>query len=170
MGWAALLIFSCVILASSPARADTVFDINANITNGPYTGTDVITGTITINTATGQGDAIDLSVSTDPSAGAFTGILGVTCSSPNCAFFYNSGFSHYGDMILGDTVGYTGGSLGSGSWIYLGSDLYYITGEVTPAVANTPAPTPEPNPLILVLSGMAGLSIFLYRRRMLRGL
>lgn len=170
MGWAALLIFSCVILASSPARADTVFDINASITNGPYTGTDVITGTITINTATGQGDAVDITVTDDSNATTFAGILGFTCTSPNCLFIFDSEFADFGDLILGDTVGYTGGSLGSGSYIDLGSVAYNVTGEVTPVVANTPAPTPEPNPLILVLSGMAGLSIFLYRRRMLRSL
>lgn len=161
----ALLFLTWVVVASSPARADTVFNVNANITNGPFTGTDVITGTITINTVTGQGDAVDITVTNDPSTTAFTGILGGTCSSPNCVFVFDNSFADFGDLALGNTVLYTGGPLGAASYIDLGSVLYNVTGTVAPASAATP----EPNPLILVLSGVTGLLFIWYRRRLLPG-
>jgi hypothetical protein len=157
----ALLFFSWVVVASSPARADTIFDVNAVITNtphGPYEG-DAILGTVTINTATGQGDAIDLYSPTNAFP-AITNILGGTCSSPNCLIFYDNGFGEFGDLDLGDTVGYTGGALGSASYIDPNSVAYDITGSVAAA-------TPEPGSLTLLALGMSGLLFVLYRRRLL---
>ncbi len=155
----ASLFFTWVVVASLPARADTVFDVNAVITNtpsGPYAG-DTILGTVTINTATGQGDAIDL-YSPTVAFPAITNILGGTCSSPNCVVFFDNGFGVFGELALGDTVNYPGGHVGAASYIDINSVAYDITGDVV---------APEPNPLTLLALGLSGLLFVLYRRRLL---
>jgi hypothetical protein len=171
-GLAALTLCVGLGLASSSASADTItiFDINANILNGPYEGTDVITGTMTIDTTTGEGLGLDVTVS--GLAETFD-LFGGTCSSPNCTFIAPNPFTDYGELALGDTVGYTGGSLipssnppsnvPGTSYIDLGSVAYAISGTLTPETAATPEPS-----TIGLMMGVGVLMAFVaYRRRRL---
>lgn len=173
---AALLFFAWAVTASAPAKADTVFNVTAvtttrvNSSDGPATG-DVVDGTITINTATGVADAIDIYSPTN----AFTAITTINASESgcnggltDCVFYFTAGDVEYGQLVLGSSlVGYTGGPLaasggfqGNGSFINFNSVSYDITGTVATA-------TPEPSPAILVLSGgMAVLLFAWYRRRL----
>jgi len=160
----ALLFSTSLVVASSAARADTVFNVNAvisDIPNGPYDG-DAILGTVTINTTSGAVDAIDLYSPTS----AFPTITNVytldACPGPNCVVFYDNGFGEFGELALGDTVGYTGGALGAASYIDPNSVAYDVTGSVAAA--------PEPGSLSLLAIGMSGLLFVLYRRRLLPSL
>jgi len=158
-----LMLAGIVALAASPARADTikVFNVNANIPNtpvNPYHGTDVIQGTITVDITLGEATAVDLTVTT----GSFDPFIYLTtsgpCTPPSCQVDYNAGFADYGELVLGNMVGYTGGSLESGSYVVLNSVLYDITGTVSPAGA------PEPSSLALFGTGMLGLVGFARRK------
>jgi hypothetical protein len=168
----ALLFFTWGVVASSPARADTAFDVNAVITdtpNGPYAG-DAIAGTVTINTTTGAVDAIDL-YSPTSAFPTFTLIDSVCCAcpGPNCVVFYDNGFDQYGELALGNTVGYTGGALGSASYIALTiTDIYGTANVAYDVTGNVVAP--EPGSLSLLALGMSGLLFGLYRRRLLPSL
>ncbi len=160
------LLLTC-LGAAAPAFADT-FDVAANITNGPYAGTDVLTGTVTIDPTTGVGSAIDLTLS---GFADFTGILGGTCSSPNCVFVFNNGFADFGYLDLGSTVGYTGGALITGlspvtssSYIDLNSVAYAVSGTVTPAQTSQTTATPEPSSFMLLGTGLLGFAGMVRRK------
>jgi len=167
----ALLFSTSLVVASSAARADTVFNVNAvisDIPNGPYDG-DAILGTVTINTTSGAVDAIDLYSPTS----AFPTITNVytldACPGPNCVVFYDNGFDQYGELALGNTVGYTGGALGSASYIALTiTDIYGTANVAYDVTGNVVAP--EPGSLSLLALGMSGLLFVLYRRRLLPSL
>ncbi|MGA2212132.1 MAG: hypothetical protein ABSH31_02560 [Bryobacteraceae bacterium] len=178
LGLSAMVVFGSLSLSSNVARADTVFDVNATVgdidgTSTPsefgYTGLSA-TGTITINTATGTVDAIDVTVETDPND--FINVL--ACAS-NCTYTYNSAFVEYGLLDLGASLtGYTGGSLVPDSWIYLdnpsgvyggqglgeggGGVQYYLSGTLTAA-------TPEPAYYAAVLGLFLVGSLVVARRR-----
>jgi hypothetical protein len=153
----ALFVCGSLILTSGVARADTVFDLNATIgdivnTSTPssfgYTGS-TATGTITINTTTGTVDGIDVTVQNDSNV-----FINVLACSTECTFTANSGFAEYGILDLGTTLaGFTGGSLASGSWIYLDNQglgqggpgtPYSLSGSLTPATLASFIATPEP--------------------------
>ena len=179
--WAPLLLLALVVLAVSPAKADTVFNVSANVLTGPYAGLNVLTGTIDIDTVTGVATALDLTLSNDPSLAPFTSIGGGhgTCTSPNCVYFSNAGFANFGQLILGKMLGYTGGTLGAsggntgiGSFIDVNSGGYSIDGTVTPQglTALTLAHAPEPSSLVLMALGMIGLLFMANRQGLIQGL
>jgi hypothetical protein len=128
----------------------------------------VILGTFTINTATGQGDAIDL-YSPINAFPAITNILGGTCESPNCVVYFDNGFGVFGEMTLGNTVGYTGGTFGGNppppaqpiNYLDINSVAYGITGDVV---------APEPSSLLLLGTGLLGLAFVAFRKAKASGL
>ena len=116
---ASSLLFALIILASSTARADTVttFNVNAIVGNTTPSNEDTpgitglaVTGTITIDTTLDEATLINLNVA---GFNPFNQILSSPCviSGPSCVFFFNSGFVNYGELILGTTNPYPGGSL-----------------------------------------------------------
>jgi PEP-CTERM motif-containing protein len=168
----AVLFFTWVVVAAAPAKADTVFNVNAAVGNtpsGPYAG-DAIAGTVTINTVTGAVDGIDLYSPTSLFP-TFTNVYTLdACPGPNCVVFYDTGFAQYGELALGNTVGYTGGALGAASDINLAVTNQYGTADVQYDVTGNVAATPEPGSLSLMALGLSGLLFVLYRRRLLPNL
>lgn len=166
------LLFLAGVVASSQAKADSVFDVSAVITNtpsGPYAG-DAIAGSVTINTVTGAVDAIDLYSPTDAFP-TFTNVYTLdACPGPNCVVFFDGGFAQYGELALGNTVGYMGGALGAASVIDLAVTNQYGTANVQYNVTGSVAATPEPGSLSLLALGLSGLLFLLYRRRLLPSL
>jgi hypothetical protein len=175
-----LVVFGSLSLASSVARADTVFDVNATVgdIDGTSTASDfgytglTATGTLTINTTTGTVDGIDLTVENDSNQ-----FIYIMACGTNCTYTNNAGFVEYGLLDLGTSLtGYTGGSLAADSWIYLdnpngvyggaglgegGSGVqYYLSGTLTAATA-APEPGYSAALLGLVLMG----SVVVVRRR-----
>ena len=168
----ALLFLTWAVVASSPAKADTVsvFNVNAvvgNTPSGPYAG-DAIAGTVTIDITTGAVNAIDL-YSPTSAFPTFTNVYTLyACPGPNCVVFFDTGFAQYGELALGNTVGYTGGALGAASEINLAVTNQYGMADVQYDVTgNVAAVTPEPGSLTLLALGMSGLFFMLYRRRLL---
>jgi|SRR5580658_7981982 MYXO-CTERM domain-containing protein len=174
LGLSALVVFGALSLTSNVARADTIFDFSGTVGNNyltdtPYEFTGLTeTGTITINTVTGTVDAIDLTVEGDPNI--FTSFFG--CPS-NCTYNFNNDFDEFGLLDIGsDLVGYTGGAIGSDSYVALDTpDLgsgepevqYYLSGTVSAASVATPEPRYYTALLGLVLVG----SLVVVRRRRL---
>jgi hypothetical protein len=174
-----LLLSIGAALSVLPARADEilVFDVNASILNGPFEGTDAITGTLDVDVTTGAVTSADISV--DGVANPFTGILGGVCTSA-CVTIFNSGFADFGVLALGPTVGYDGGDLipssnppsaiRDTSYMDLNSVAYAVSGTVTPAFAGTISETysqgvPEPN-LGLLTACLCGLLVVPSRLRL----
>lgn len=171
-GLAALVVFASLSVTSTVAQADTVFNFNGTVGNNtttnepndpfPYTGL-TETGTINIDTVAGTVDAIDLTVQGDPNQ--FVYFFG--CPS-NCTYNYNNGFNEFGLLDIGSNlVGYTGGAIGSDSYVSLTSPLgsgpsevqFYLSGTVSPVTA-----TPEPRYTALLGLVLIG-SLFVVRRR-----
>jgi hypothetical protein len=174
LGLPALVVFGSLSLTSSVARADTIFDVNATVgdiygtsTPGLFTGL-TETGTITINTVGGTVDAIDLTVEGDTNI--FTNFFG--CPS-DCTYNFNNGFDEFGLLDIGsDLFGYTGGAIGSDSYVALDTPVlgsgdpevqYSLSGTVSLASAATPEPRYYTALLGLVFIG----SLVAVRRRRL---
>jgi len=180
-GWARSLgLAALVVLGSlSMAKADTVFDFSGTVgdilgTSTPsaygYTGL-TVTGTLNIDTVGGTIDNVDITVAGDPND--FINLL--ACSS-TCSYIVDAPFNEYGLLDTGSMVGYTGGPIGSDSWIYLdnangsfgglglgqgGSGIAYsLSGTITPATA-----TPEPRYYTALLGLVLIGSLVVIRRR-----
>ena len=179
LGLAALVVFGSFSITSSAAKADIIFNFSGTVgdiqdTATPsaygYTGL-TVTGTLDIDTVGGTIDSVDVTVQTD--SNPFVKLYG--CST-TCSYISDSGTIEYGLLDTGSLVGYTGGTIGSDSWIYLdnasgsygglglgqgGSGFAYdLSGTISPATA-----TPEPR----YYAGMLGLllvgSLVAVRRR-----
>jgi hypothetical protein len=174
--WARYLgLAALVVLGSlSMAKADTVFNFSGTVgnnftTNTPYLFTGITeTGTINIDTVAGTVDAIDLTVAGD--SNQFVFFFG--CPS-NCTYNFNNGFNEFGLLDIGSNlIGYSGGPIGSDSYVALdtpnlgagGPDnpevQYHLSGTVTPATA-----TPEPRYYTALLGLVLCGSLVAARRR-----
>jgi hypothetical protein len=175
LGLAALVVFGSI----SMAKADTVFNFNGTVgdilgTSTPsaygYTGL-TVTGTLNIDTVGGTIDNVDITVQGD--SNQFVNLL--SCST-NCTYIVDNGFNEYGLLDTGSLVSYTGGPIGSDSWIYLdnangsfgglglgqgGSGIAYsLSGTITPSTA-----TPEPRYYTALLGLVLIGSVVAVRRR-----
>lgn len=150
-GVASVLLFGCLGIAPSTAKAD-IYDLNATVgttvgtlENVPgYTGL-TIAGTLTIDPTQGVTSPSSVTVQNDPNV--FNGFFGCpgTCTY---SFVVSPSFAEYGFLDLG-TAPFTGNpiTLGSDSYIYLtfqGSaeptDAFTVSGALTD-VSSTPEPS-----------------------------
>ncbi len=171
LGLPILVVFASLGVTSTAARADTVFDFSGTVgdifgtsTAGLFTGL-TETGTININTVGGTVDALDLTVQGD--SNQFTGFFG--CPS-NCTYNFNNGFFEFGLLDIGSNlVGYTGGAIGSDSYVALDTPVlgsgepevqYYLSGTVS-----SPSAVPEPHYYTAALGLVLIGSLFAARRR-----
>ena len=169
---AALVVFGSLSVASSVARADTVFNFSGTVgdifgtsTPGLFTGL-TETGTINIDTTAGTVDAIDLTVQGD--SNQFVHFL-FGCP-PSCVYNFNNGFNEFGLLDIGSNlVGYAGGAIGADSYVALDTPnlgsgdpevQYYLSGTVTATAA-----TPEPRYYTALLGLVLGGSLLFVRRR-----
>lgn len=178
LGLAGSLLIGCLCIAPTPARADIVFDLNAvvgnrailpGLTTTPPQGL-TVTGTLDINTTTGVLDSANITVQTD--GNTFTHVLG--CPLGFC-IEYGSGtaigilLEERARLELGSLIGYSGGSLGSLSRVFLANPLgdapptdtteYLLSGTLTEAAV------PEPGLYGALTIGLAGLLLVGWRRR-----
>ena len=176
LGLAALVVFGSLSVTSTAAKADTVFDVNATVGDiygftvaGPPTGL-TLTGTLDINTVTGAFDSVALTISGDPNPFDYFLNSGSNACPNDCVFvntepFYEYGFLQLVPIASNPLVGYNGGTLLAGSWIYLDNPLgsddsgvqYYLSGTVTA--------TPEPRYYTALLGLVLMGSLVALRRR-----
>jgi MYXO-CTERM domain-containing protein len=172
LGLATLVLFGALSVTTTVAKADSIFDFNGTVgdifgtsTAGLFTGL-TETGTITINTIGGTVDAIDLTVEGD--SNQFVNFFGCPV---HCTYNFNNGFDEFGLLDIGSNlVGYTGGAIGSDSYVALDTPVlgsgdpevqYYLSGTVSPALAATPEPRYYTALLGLAMIG----SLLVIRRR-----
>lgn len=169
----ALSLGLVALVMPNAVRADTIFTAS-----GTFGDNSTLSGTLTINTATGFVTGADLIVQYNISPGiteTFTNILGQT---PNSVDLEGNLF---GDLFLfidaSTLVGYTGGALCSTSVSCVGS----VVSDVSPGsgVKGVPfndfltsgtltgpaTPTPEPPTAVLLASSLLGLSAALIQKR-----
>jgi MYXO-CTERM domain-containing protein len=166
------MAFGALSVTTAVAKADTIFDFSGTVgdifatsTAGPFTGL-TETGTITIDTVGGTVDGIDLTVQGD--SNSFTFFFGCPAS---CTYNFNNGFDEFGLLDIGSNlVGYTGGAIGSDSYVALDTPVlgsgepevqYLLSGTVSPEIASAPEPRYDTAFLGLALIG----SLAVIRRR-----
>jgi hypothetical protein len=174
LGVAGFLLFGCLGLIPTPARADIeVFTLNATVGDlvsfnpsaGPFTGL-TVTGTLDVDTVTDAVTAVDITVQGDPNV--FTNILFPKCPAGFCTVFgANNGLLKTEGATLdlgGPLSGFTGGPLGLLSTVDLANPLggkrslrfYELSGTLT---------TPEPGAYGALAIGLGGLLFAAWRRR-----
>jgi MYXO-CTERM domain-containing protein len=167
LGLAAFVVFGCLSVTSSVAKADTVFDFSGTVgdifgtsTAGLFTGL-TETGTITIDTVGGTVDDIDLTVEGD--SNQFVFFFG--CPA-NCTYNFNNGFNEFGLLDIGSNlVGYSGGAIGSDSYVALDTPVLGSGDpEVQYSLSGTVTPAPEPR-YYTALLGLVLIGSFLAVRR-----
>lgn len=153
------------LVAPSGARADTIF-----IASGTFQDGSTLSGTLTINTATGLITSADLIVQYNISPSVtetFANILGQTPSTVDLEG--NLFSSLFFDISASTLMGYSGGALCSTSVACAGS----IVTDVSPAngitgvpfndfltsgmLTSTVATAPEPSTVVLLAAGLLGL-------------
>jgi hypothetical protein len=162
-----ILGIALFVAGLTPAHADTIFNISGTFFDGP-----TLTGTMSVNTATGVIDSASFTVTSPHESVTYT----MQVILDNGTGFSGAVFSGTlpGDLALifatspsgslGSLIGYTGGSICSGSGAcggvnesfvnFDGLGLFWESGPVTEAVA-----TPEPATLALLAAGPLGLCL-----------
>ncbi len=166
-------ILGCVAvfaLASSTAKADTVFNVSgeSNAANGQSCGSAcAFSGTMTIDTTVGTIDGLDISF---PGLSAFTTLHEEYPSgSDYTVVAENSGAA--ADLLSlsftttnsGTLVGFQSGSIESGNVSgLLDATVYYTI--LSGTISAAPSPTPEPSSLALLGTGILGFAGILRKR------
>jgi len=183
-GALSLVLLGCLGIAPAVAKADVYYDVNAVVGNiayggpvGQYTGL-TVTGTLDLTTiikdfGTGSGaNAASIKVQGDPNL--FTGVL--DCKIYTCASIFNSGFTEFGALNIGNPFTFTGSALGAGSYIALTNPLgsgpaevaYDLSGTVSPAggVITSNSPAPEPGFFGVLAVCLSGVFVAARKRRL----
>ena len=161
-----LLLSALLLGASATTYADTTF----SLVNNTFESGATATGTLNIDTTAGLFDSINVTYSLAGTNYVFTGapIAQGTSSDHTQYFEYSS--DQGGNLLLVDVpgsslVGYNGGNLCSFANLCGAGDLGYFalktgptTGVADPLATGSLAATPEPSSLILLGSGLLGLT------------
>ncbi len=166
----ALLLFLAI---SQSAKADTIF----NLTNGTFQSGATITGTVNINTMTGQFVSANLTYSLNGMNSVFNGPFANWGETLDMTQFFGTISDPDGDFFVIDLpvswiINYAGGPICSNANLCNDYFGYFISvnGDVDPSASGLLVPaaiTPEPSSLFLVGSGLCSV-IGLGRRNYLQ--
>lgn len=169
--WAGALA-AMLLLSATAAFANPITTFNLTSTFSSAIG--AAYGTITIDTATGTVESINLSFAGEPASatelGSTSDLVG---SGPNALVEFGETWGTLGfysvDILLpvNTLVGYAGGPICSTAYPCYGGDVsgfaYGISGD-EPYTGGTLSATPEPASWMLVATGAVGLLTILHRR------
>jgi PEP-CTERM motif len=172
-GCSVALISSCLVLslASGPAHAGPIFNVNRTIGLGSVVGSIETDGTIGV---LATGNILDWTLTLNDGTGPFT-LLGPLSGSNSALAISGTSFSESASQLLFDFSNNSGawvlfqnrsiGSSGETVATTLGSDVFASRSGVLAVADSELAPVPEPATLLLLSTTMAGISLVQRQRQ-----